>query len=72
MIAYRRRVRQIDVCCTDNAFPSGEGGCPNGQTEEVCVQYNFAENTKKRNFYYTSPAPVRGHPPQRGGLETVR
>ena len=62
MIAYRRRVRQIDVCCTDNAFPSGEGGCPNGQTEEVCVQYNFAENTAKRYFYYTSPAPVRGHP----------
>ena len=56
-------VLQINVCRTDNAFPSGEGGCPNGQTEEVCVQYNFAENTAKRYFYYTSPAPPFGGTP---------
>ena len=38
-------------------------------TEEVLPQYEFAEGYQQNGtLYRTSPAPLRGHPPQRGGL----
>ena len=45
------------------AFPFGEGGCPNGQTEEVYRQYVFAE-TLVITQLFTAPLP----PPSGGTL----
>ena len=61
MQKYKERQTPF-LFCYDKAFPFGEGGTAIAVTEEGRPYGATAP------FGRTSPAPLRGHPPQRGGL----